>query len=107
MAVAGNLRVRNVAKSLVTRLQAIEYLISTHASKVGLSEFNIVNNISGAFGIFRKSLLDRIGGWDSGTAENLDMTIRLKNYFGRHPKLKIRFEPAALRQGEILAKRSS
>lgn len=94
--VAGSLRVRNALKNLVTRLQAIEYLLSIHASKVGLSEFNVVNNISGAFGIFRKSFLLKVGGWDSGTAEDLDITLRIKNYFGRYPHLKILFEPKAM-----------
>jgi poly-beta-1,6-N-acetyl-D-glucosamine synthase len=94
--VAGSLRVRNALHNLVTRLQALEYLLSIHASKVGLSEFNVVNNISGAFGIFRRSFVEKIGGWDSGTAEDLDMTMRIKNYFGRHPGLKIVFEPRAM-----------
>lgn len=94
--VAGCLRVRNCEKSIWTRLQAIEYLLSIHASKVGLSEFNVVNNISGAFGIFRRSFLQIIGGWDSGTAEDLDITMRIKNYFGRHPNLRILFEPQAM-----------
>ncbi len=95
MAVAGNLRVRNYRKSLVARLQAIEYMISIHAAKIGLSEFNVVNNVSGAFGIFRKSMLQKVGGWDSGTAEDLDMTMKIKSYFGMHPQLKIVFEPYA------------
>ena len=94
--VAGSLRVRNALKTLATRLQAVEYMLSIHASKVGLSEFSVVNNISGAFGIFRRSLLEKIGGWDSGTAEDLDVTLRIKNYFGRHPHLKILFEPKAM-----------
>ncbi|PIE64091.1 MAG: N-acetylglucosaminyltransferase [Desulfobacterales bacterium] len=95
MAVAGNLRVRNFRKSLTARLQSIEYMISIHAAKIGLSEFNVVNNVSGAFGIFRKSILHKVGGWDSGTAEDLDMTMKIKSYFGMHPELKIVFEPYA------------
>jgi hypothetical protein len=54
--VAGSLRVRNVAATLWTRLQAIEYALSIQSAKAGLSEFNVVNNISGAFGIFRIDL---------------------------------------------------
>ncbi len=94
--VAGSLRLRNAFKNLVTRFQALEYLLSIHASKVGLSEFNVVNNISGAFGIFRRSFIEKIGGWDAGTAEDLDITMRIKNYFGRYPGLKIVFEPQAM-----------
>ena len=99
--VAGSLRVRNKNTSLVTRLQAIEYLISIHATRTGLSEFNLVNNISGAFGIFRKVFIKKIGGWDSGTAEDLDMTLRIKNYFARHPNLRICFEPGAVGHTDV------
>jgi cellulose synthase/poly-beta-1,6-N-acetylglucosamine synthase-like glycosyltransferase len=94
--VAGCLRVRNAAASLAARLQALEYMLSIAAGKTGLSEFNIVNNISGAFGVFRRSFLAVIGGWDAGTAEDLDITTRIKQYFGRHPQLRIAFEPHAV-----------
>lgn len=93
IAVAGNLRVRNAAKSLATRLQALEYLISIGAGKTGLAAFNVVNNISGAFGIFRADILNLVGGWDAGTAEDLDMTQRLKQYFGRNKNYRIVFDP--------------
>jgi cellulose synthase/poly-beta-1,6-N-acetylglucosamine synthase-like glycosyltransferase len=96
VAVAGNLRVRNAASTLVTRLQALEYALSIHLSRAGLDAFNVVNNVSGAFGIFRREFLCKIGGWDSGTAEDLDLTLRIKKYFGRHPNLRIRFEPRAM-----------
>lgn len=93
IAVAGNLRVRNASKSLVTRFQALEYLISIGGGKTGLAAFNVVNNISGAFGIFRAEILNLVGGWDAGTAEDLDMTQRLKQYFGRHSNYRIVFDP--------------
>lgn len=96
VAVAGNLRVRNAQRTLVTRLQALEYMLSIHLSRAGLDPLNTVNNISGAFGAFRASFLRRIGGWDSGTAEDLDITLRIKKYFARHPELRIRFEPRAV-----------
>ncbi|PAU61432.1 N-acetylglucosaminyltransferase [Pseudomonas sp. PIC25] len=94
-AVAGSLRVRNAWASLSTAVQALEYLLSIHMSKIGLSEWNLVNNVSGAFGAFRRSFLERIGGWDTHTAEDLDLTLRIKSYFGRRP-LRIPFEPEAI-----------
>ena len=94
-AVAGSLRVRNWTSSLTTAMQALEYLLSIHMAKIGLSEWNLVNNVSGAFGAFRRSFLDKIGGWDTHTAEDLDITLRIKNYFGRQP-LRIPFEPRAI-----------
>ncbi len=94
-AVSGSLRVRNAKISLVTRIQELEYFMSIHTSKVGLSEWNLVNNISGAFGAFRKGFLQHIGGWDTHTAEDLDLTLRIKSYFRRHP-YRIPFEPEAI-----------
>lgn len=99
--VAGALRVRNVTKSLVTRLQGLEYALSISAGRSGLSEYNLVTNISGAFGVFRTSFLRGIGGWDSGTAEDLDLTLRIKQYFGRHRDLRIVFEPHAVGHTDV------
>lgn len=93
VAVAGCLRVRNVRTSLAARLQGLEYVLSIGAGKTGLSEFNLVNNVSGAFGIFRAAFIRKLGGWDCGTAEDLNMTMRIKQYFGRHPALRIVFDP--------------
>ena len=86
---SGNIRVRNYRKSLVTRFQAIEYMIGLQLSKTGLAEFGMLNNISGAHGWFRKSFVQAIGGWKNGTAEDLDMTTRIKSYLHRYPALKI------------------
>ena len=94
-AVAGSLRVRNAWSSMVAAMQALEYLLSIHMSKIGLAEWNLVNNISGAFGAFRRSFLIKIGGWNTHTAEDLDITLRIKSYFGRHD-LRIPFEPEAI-----------
>ncbi|HEY8331318.1 MAG TPA: glycosyltransferase [Pseudomonas sp.] len=94
-AVAGSLRVRNASSSWITAVQALEYLLSIHLAKIGLGEWNLVNNISGAFGAFRRSVLDKVGGWDTHTAEDLDITLRIKNYFGRD-SLRIPFEPEAI-----------
>ncbi len=94
-AVAGSLRVRNAWASTTTALQALEYLLSIHMAKIGLAEWNVVNNVSGAFGAFRRSFLELIGGWDTHTAEDLDITLRIKSYFGRRA-LRIPFEPEAI-----------
>ena len=91
-AVSGSLSVRNAGNSLVARLQQLEYLISLVHAKTGLSSFNIVNNISGAFGVFRRSMLDQVGGWSAGTAEDLDITLRIKQYIRRTGCI-IGFEP--------------
>ena len=100
-AVAGSLRVRNTWTSLATVLQAIEYLISIQMAKTGLSEWNVVNNISGAFGAFRREIIEQLGGWDTHSAEDLDITLRIKSYFGRHRHLRIPFEPRAVGHTDV------
>ena len=96
VALSGCLRVRNAKQSLVARFQGLEYAMSIGGGKTGLAEYNVVNNISGAFGVFRTEMVRLVGGWDAGTAEDLDITLRIKQYFGRHPGLRIGFDPHAI-----------
>ena len=96
VALTGPMRVRNAHHSLITRLQNLEYMLTMQVGKLGLAELGVINNVPGAFGIFRKSFIKQMGGWNTGTAEDLDMTLRIKQYKKRHPKLRIDFEPRAV-----------
>ena len=96
VAVSGNLRIRNWNKSLVTRFQAIEYSISIYMAKQFLDALGLLNNVSGAFGIFRREFLESIGGWDAGTAEDLDLTLRIKKYKSIYPKIRLGFAEDAI-----------
>jgi poly-beta-1,6-N-acetyl-D-glucosamine synthase len=100
-AAAGSLRVRNVKDNLVTRMQGIEYMISMQGGKAGLSEWNLTNNISGAFGAFRRKFLAHIGGWDTHSGEDYDLTIRIKQYFGRQPKMRVPFAARAIGHTDV------
>jgi len=93
---SGNLRIRNWKKSLVTRMQAIEYILSIYLSKQVLEIFGTLNNISGAFGIFRKDFIQNLEGWDAGTAEDLDLTLRIKKYKSLYPDIKLGFAEDAI-----------
>ncbi|MEE1674753.1 glycosyltransferase [Agarivorans aestuarii] len=95
-AVGGALRVRNQAKSSASRMQSLEYMISIQAGKTGMAHWNLINNISGAFGAFRKDFIKQIGGWDTHTAEDLDLTLRIKQYLARHPQMRIPFATLAI-----------
>ncbi|MEB3778399.1 glycosyltransferase, partial [Vibrio sp. R-1] len=91
IASGGALRVRNHDKNILTKMQALEYMLSMQAGKTGMANWGVLNNISGAFGAFRKQVLSRVGGWDTHTAEDLDLTMRLKQYKRRYPKHKLTF----------------
>ena len=93
-AVAGALRVRN-SVNLVTKLQSIEYLIGIVLLRVGMSGYNSVNVISGAFGFFRRSVLERIGGPRTGTSDDLDTTVRIQSLFAKY-KLKTLHSPESM-----------
>src|SRR5581483_1557679 len=97
----GPLRVRNAGKSLATRLQAVEYMLAIYLGKVGLAEWNLINNLPGAYMIYRKSIVDHVGGWNTGTGEDLDMILRVKQYIRRHPKLRLVFAPGAIAHTEV------
>ena len=96
IASGGALRVRNSRANVLTRMQALEYMMSMQGGKTGTTQFGLLNNISGAFGAFRKQVLQRAGGWDTHTAEDLDLTMRLKQYKGRYKKTKLAFSPHAI-----------
>lgn len=101
IASGGSLRVRNHDKNLLTKMQSLEYMLSMQAGKTGMARWGVLNNISGAFGAFRKTLLQQVGGWDTHTAEDLDLTMRLKQYKRRYPNNKLAFATRAVGHTEV------
>ncbi|MGF1640915.1 MAG: glycosyltransferase [Rhodospirillales bacterium] len=77
-AVAGNIGVRDADATLISGLQAVEYLISISLGKRALEFFDIVTCASGAFSAFRRRALESVGGLDVGPGEDLDLTLRLR-----------------------------
>ena len=90
-AVGGTLEVRNHKQSLATSLQAIEYLKTILVGRTVSSFFGIYRIVSGAFGAFRKDLLDHIKGWDIGPGLDGDITVKIRKL-----GYKIHFEPTAV-----------
>jgi cellulose synthase/poly-beta-1,6-N-acetylglucosamine synthase-like glycosyltransferase len=76
--VAGNIVVRNSHASLIASFQAIEYLISISQGKQSANLTDQMTCVSGAFGAFRRTALEGVGGLDSGGGEDLDVTLRLR-----------------------------
>ncbi|EOW2076335.1 glycosyltransferase [Vibrio mimicus] len=101
IASGGALRVRNWNTNLLTRMQALEYMLSMQAGKTGMAKWGVLNNISGAFGAFRKPILKQVGGWDTHTAEDLDLTMRLKQYKRRYKNTRLAFAPHAVGHTDV------
>ncbi len=90
-AIGGNVMVRNYDESLITTLQAIEYLDAISTGRIVNSELGIYRVISGAFGAFRRDVMDRLGGWDIGPGLDGDITVKIRKL-----GYKIHFEPSAI-----------
>ena len=76
-AVAGNVKVLNRENTL-TRIQALEYVEGLAMARKAQSFFRAVNIIPGPVGMFRKSVLQQVGGYDHDTyAEDCDLTLKL------------------------------
>jgi cellulose synthase/poly-beta-1,6-N-acetylglucosamine synthase-like glycosyltransferase len=77
-AVGGNIKARNFDKNICTSAQAIEYLQTISVGRMVTSYLGIYKIISGAFGAFRKDIIDRIGGWDIGPGLDGDITVKIR-----------------------------
>jgi biofilm PGA synthesis N-glycosyltransferase PgaC len=76
-AVAGNVKVFN-RENFLTKIQALEYVEGLAMARKAQSYLRSVNIIPGPLGMFRKSTLIQVGGYDHDTfAEDCDLTLKL------------------------------
>lgn len=90
-AVTGNPRIRN-KKSLLGKIQTVEYASIIGCIKRSQSIAGKINTISGVFTLFRKSAVEQVGKWDTDMITE-DIAVSWK--FHIH-NLKIKYEPRAL-----------
>lgn len=75
--VAGNLKVFNRNK-LITKLQALEYVVQIQIVRRAFENFGSLTVASGAFSAFRKTALEEAGWYDPDyLLEDFDLTIKL------------------------------
>lgn len=77
-AVSGSICARNPFVNPWTWLQAMEYRRSIFVGRILLARLGMLGIVSGALGAFRKSALDKFGGWDVGPGEDGDLTIKMR-----------------------------
>ena len=77
-AVAGSIAGRDPFHNLCTWLQGLEYLRCIFVGRRFTARAGILSIVSGAFGAFRRSALEQVGGWDVGPGEDGDVVLRLR-----------------------------
>lgn len=90
-------------KSFIARLQVVEYLRAFLAGRVGWDAMEIMLLVSGAFGVFRRSIVTEIGGFRRDSiGEDLDLTVRMHRYC-REKKMpyKVTFVPDPVTWTEV------
>jgi cellulose synthase/poly-beta-1,6-N-acetylglucosamine synthase-like glycosyltransferase len=68
-------------KSPLATIQVLEYFRAFLVARIGWSRINALGIISGAFGLFHRSLLEAVGGyWTRTVGEDFELTLRLHRY---------------------------
>lgn len=98
IAVGGNIKVSNsvvldngevvkilTPKNLLVILQTIEYFRVFLTTRVWFNKFNGNLIISGAFGLFKKSAVINVGGYDTDTiGEDMDLVVKLHSFYRKN-----------------------
>jgi len=75
----GEIKKVGLPKSNVARFQLIEYFRAFLGGRVGMSMVNSILIVSGAFGVFRKDLVLKVGGYrHASIGEDLDLVVRIR-----------------------------
>jgi cellulose synthase/poly-beta-1,6-N-acetylglucosamine synthase-like glycosyltransferase len=98
--VGGNLVVRNAGDNLLTQVVALEYLFSIEIGRRFRSAANLLHVISGAFGAFRRDLVQAVGGHSPTSGNDGDLTIKIRRLCPRirfaHDAICLTKSPATL-----------
>jgi cellulose synthase/poly-beta-1,6-N-acetylglucosamine synthase-like glycosyltransferase len=77
-AVQGRVTVLNEPDSIVTRLVALERTGGYRVDQYARNELELITQFGGTVGGFRRSLIEKLGGWDPNIlAEDTDLTFRI------------------------------
>ena len=97
VAVGGQLLVKNEDGSVLERIQCCEYMKSLQIARKILAKLNAQCMISGAFGVFRKSALLEINGYDTDTVgEDMELILRLQDGGYQKSGNQIVYDPTAV-----------
>lgn len=87
----GKLLEAKLPKQAIVRFQIIEYFRAFLTSRIGWERINALLIISGAFGVFKKSAVVKVGGYSTTIGEDMELTLKMHEYF-RKNKLKYKID---------------
>jgi cellulose synthase/poly-beta-1,6-N-acetylglucosamine synthase-like glycosyltransferase len=94
--VNGEVKAIHLTSNRLVRYQIIEYLRAFLSNRIGMEKFNCLVIISGAFGLFRKDIVEKIGGYKNTIGEDMEITLRIHRYLRKsHQRYCIDFIPNA------------
>ncbi|MEG2783187.1 MAG: glycosyltransferase family 2 protein [Lachnospiraceae bacterium] len=96
--VKGEVKDYSMPKKLVEAMQVLEYERSFLASRIFMNRFNGNLIISGAFGMFKKSMVILAGGYDSTTmGEDMELVVKLHAFCrANHLPYSLQYVPDAI-----------
>jgi poly-beta-1,6-N-acetyl-D-glucosamine synthase len=96
----GTLKPTLMVKSIV-KFQIAEYFRGFFIYKASLAKVNALSIISGAFGIFKKDILIKVGGYRKTVGEDIDITLKVQHYKSKKNGLKVSYLPEAICYTEV------
>jgi len=81
---AGKLIRARIPKRSIEIFQIVEYFRAFLTSRVGWEAMNALLIISGAFGLFKKSAVVAVGGYQKTIGEDMELTLRMHEHYRRN-----------------------
>jgi cellulose synthase/poly-beta-1,6-N-acetylglucosamine synthase-like glycosyltransferase len=93
----GKLIESKLPRKRIVKFQIIEYFRAFLTSRVGWEALNALLIISGAFGLFKKSAVIAVGGYQKTIGEDMDLTLKLHEHYRKNKiKYKVDFTSDAV-----------
>ncbi len=88
----------HLPKKLIEMAQVVEYLRAFFFGRMGFMTTNSLLIISGAFGLFSRAAVVKVGGYTKGSlGEDMDLVLKIRQYYlEKKQKFKIEFLPDAI-----------
>lgn len=94
----GHVRKVALPKKLIAQFQVLEYMRAFVAARAGWAALDMLMIISGAFGLFRRDCVAKVGGFNpDAIGEDMELIFRLHRYFrDRDEEYRIAYVPDAV-----------